>query len=193
MPGAGLTCALRRGAALAALLSALAASGALAQQPAIGVAVVSEAELFSGSAFGRALASRDEASRRALQSENQRLDAALEAEERDLTTRRSAMTPEAFRALATAFDIKVKGIRAAQDSKARDLSRSQDEARLTFLQAARPVLQDLMRETGASVLLDRDAVLMLRDNADLTAAAIARIDSVLGDGSAVPPAPPPQP
>ena len=185
--------------ALAALLLALSGAGALAQQlpaapvaaapPPSGVAVLSQEQLFSGSAFGKALLARDEAARRALQAENQRLDAALEAEERDLTARRASMAPQEFAALATAFDAKVKGIRAAQEAKVRDLAREADQGRQTFAEAARPVLESLMRETGAAVLLDRSSVVMLRDGADLTASAIARIDTVLGDGTALPPAP----
>ena len=84
---------------------------------------------------------------------------------------------------------KVKGIRAAQEAKVRDLAREADQGRQTFAEAARPVLESLMRETGAAVLLDRSTVVMLRDGADLTAAAIARIDTVLGDGTALPPSP----
>ena len=195
--------------ALAALLLALSGAGALAQQlpaapvpaapvpaapvpaapPPSGVAVLSQEQLFSGSAFGKALLARDEAARRALQAENQRLDAALEAEERDLTARRASMAPQDFAALATAFDAKVKGIRAAQEAKVRDLAREADLGRQTFAEAARPVLESLMRETGAAVLLDRSSVVMLRDGADLTASAIARIDAVLGDGTGLPPAP----
>lgn len=205
MPG-GAACI--RASALAALLLALGGAGALAQQspapqtppaqaqpaqaqpaPALaGIAVLSQEQLFSGSAFGKALLARDEAARRALQAENQRLDAALEAEERDLTTRRPGMTPQEFGALAAAFDTKVKGIRAAQEAKVRDLAREADQGRQTFAEAARPVLESLMRETGAAVLLDRSTVVMLRDGADLTAAAIARMDGVLGDGAALPPA-----
>ena len=194
--------------ALAALLLAGSGAGALAQQapsPVVGpvapppqpaapdrlpgVAVLSQDQLFSGSAFGKALIARDEAARRALQAENQRLDAALETEERDLTARRPAMTAQDFGALATAFDAKVKGIRAAQEAKVRDLARQADEGRQTFAEAARPVLEALMRESGATVLLDRNSVIMLSGGADLTEAAIARIDAVLGDGSALPPAP----
>ncbi|MBL8563380.1 MAG: OmpH family outer membrane protein [Gemmobacter sp.] len=191
MPGA----ARLRSLALAALFLAGSGAGALAQplptaaSPPSGVAVLSQDQLFSGSAFGKALLARDEAARRVLQAENQRLDAALEAEERDLTARRASMAPQEFAALASAFDAKVKGIRAAQEAKVRDLAREADLGRQTFADAARPVLEALMRETGATVLLDRSTVVMLRDGADLTASAIARIDAVLGDGTALPPKP----
>lgn len=184
--------------ALSALLLAAGGAGALAQSAPPGVApqaplpviaVLSQDRLFSDSAYGRALIARDEAARRTLQAENQRLDAALETEERDLTARRPGMTPEEFATLATAFDAKVKGIRAAQEAKARDLARQAEAGRETFAEAARPVLATLMRETGASVLLDRSTVIMLNDGADLTEAAITRINTVLGDGSSLPPKP----
>lgn len=150
------------------------------------IAVVSQEQVFANSAFGRAVLARAEAARAELQAENQRLDAALEAEERSLTSRRAALGAEAFRPLAQAFDEKVKGIRAAQDSKARQLARQAEDNRERFLTTIRPVLADLLRESGADLLLDRSVVLIAGDAIDLTDLAVARIDAQLGDGSQPP-------
>lgn len=199
----------RRGAgaglALALLLAAWAApaqTGAEPAGPAVAprvfsqIAVIAREELFSRTAFGKAMAARAEAERGRLLAENQRLDAALEAEERDLTARRATMPATDFRTAAAAFDEKVHGIRAAQDAKARDLARQTDEDRQTFARTATPVLADLMAELGAAVLLDKASVVLSLEAVDITDRAIARIDAVLGDGSqppADPPSPAPQP
>ena len=192
MPVAGTERPVRRGIGAALLAVSLAASLTLAAPsgraqdtpaPALRIAVISQDQLFIGSAFGKALQARADAALSELQAENQRLDAALELEDRALTARRAALGLEAFRPLALAFDEKVKGIRTAQDNKSRELARLAEEGRQRFYQTARPVLEDLMRETGAAILLDRSTVLLAQDALDLTDRAIARIDAVLGDGS----------
>ena len=153
------------------------------------IAVISREDVFQRSAFGAAMLARSEAERATLLAENQRLDAALETEERDLTARRAIMPSAEFRKLAAAFDERVRGIRAAQDSKAREVGRRADDDRATFARAAAPVLADLMADLGAAVVLDKATVVLSLDAVDITDQAIARIDAVLGAGPAAPDAP----
>lgn len=156
--------------------------------------VIRQDRLYDTSAFGRAAQARLESASRDLIAENSRIEAELEAEERALTDRRAGLPAAEFRALADAFNAKVEGIRAAQDTKSRALTRSRDDDRQRFLQAAVPVLADLMRDKGASVILDQQTVFLSLENVDVTDEAVARIDASLGDGSAVPaPAPAPDP
>ncbi|MGD9864553.1 MAG: OmpH family outer membrane protein, partial [Pseudodonghicola sp.] len=113
--------------------------------------------LFSDSAFGHRIANEIEAESAVLAAENRRIEAELTSEEKELTQRRSGMGPDAFRALADAFDEKVQGIRRTQEAKARALNQKADKARVEFLRAARPVLEALMRDTGAGVILERSS------------------------------------
>jgi hypothetical protein len=70
-----------------------------------------------------------------------------------------------------------------------------------FLQASAPVLAQILQERGAVAILDRSAIILSFDRADVTDLAIARIDAVLADGAApgdgtgtpAPDATPPQP
>jgi Skp family chaperone for outer membrane proteins len=182
--------ARKTAAALALGLALAAASGAAAQDqdaaPTAPMAVLTldKDRLFSGSRFGARTIEAVEEQARALQAENRRIEADLEAEEKSLTERRSALSPEAFRTEADAFDAKVKGIRAAQEAKARDLAAQRDAARQVFLQASAPVLAQILQERGAVAILDRSAIILSFDRADVTDLAIARIDSVLVDGAA---------
>lgn len=157
--------------------------------PSSPIATVQQDQLFTRTLYGRAVQARIEAARDALQAENQRIEAALETEERDLTARRAQLPAEEFRRLADAFDTRVEGIRDAQDAKARDLARRADADRHTFFQTAVPVLAGLMSEIGAVALLDKSDVLLSLDALDITDRAVSRIDSVLGDGGTTPPAP----
>lgn len=145
--------------------------------------------LFAASLFGQRAAEAIRLASEELAAENRQIEAALTDEERSLTLRRPTMTPEAFQAEAAAFDEKVQGIRAAQDAKESDLqlalSRNQD----AFLQVATPVLGQMMRDSGAAVILDRRAIFLSLGAVDITDRAIGLIDSAIGDGSTLDVAP----
>jgi Skp family chaperone for outer membrane proteins len=173
--------AARLGACLA-LIAALMPDLPAAQEAASGqmpVLTLDPDRLFSGSLFGRQTLAEVEAEALDLQAENRRIEADLEVEEQRLTDERAGMAPGDFRAAADAFDDKVQGIRAAQTAKARDLALRRDAARQRFLQAAAPVLAAIMTERGAVAIIDRSAIILSFDRADITDLAIARVDQVL--------------
>lgn len=149
------------------------------------ILVVDLNRLFNETLFGERVASELEAESADLAAENRRIEAELTAEEKDLTERRAGMAPGDFRDAADAFDMKVQRIRAEQEAKARALADENENAQRRFLGAARPVLERLMRESGASVLLDTRAVLLSSDVVDVTDQAVTRVDDAIGDGSEV--------
>lgn len=119
-----------------------------------------------------------------LTAENRRIEAELRAEEQDLTKRRVTVAADSFRALADAFDEKVQETRRVQDQKLREISQLSDNARREFFAASLPMLEQIMRETGAGAILDHSTVFLSSDAVDITDLAISRIDKVLGDGLA---------
>ena len=147
------------------------------------ILIIDTDQLFNQSQFGQRAARDLELEGRVLASENRRIEGVLALEEQELTQQRATMTAEDFRILADAFDQKVQETRAQQLNKTKALNIQIDTQRVTFLNAAAPILQDLMLETGALVLLERRTVVLSMAAADITAAAIAQIDSVLGNGS----------
>lgn len=149
-------------------------------------------QLFAETLMGKAMQAQLEEASAALISENRRLEAALEEEERALTARRPTMPPEEFRAVAAEFDARVEALRAAQDSKSRALTRQFDEDQQKFYDAALPVLGRLMLDIKAVAILDRSAVILTFDQLDITDLAVARMDSELGAGPASPEAPAPE-
>ena len=110
------------------------------------------------------------------------IEAALEAEERDLTEKRSQMKPAQFRLLADAFDEKVQRTRAEQAAKNRALSEALDLERERFLSAAAPVLEQLMRNSDAAVILERRRVFVSSSVIEVTDEAIALLDEAIGTG-----------
>jgi len=150
--------------------------------------------LFNASLFGQRITANVRTQTDDLAAQNRQIEAALTAEEQSLTDRRPSMSVEAFRAEAEAFDAKVQGIRQAQDAKERALQTALSSGRDAFLTAVSPVLAQMMRDSGAVVILDRRSVVLAAGTADITDEAIAAIDQVIGDGAAIwPPAEAPQP
>jgi Skp family chaperone for outer membrane proteins len=182
--------AVRRLAATLALGVALAAPAVAQQdlQP-LGVLLLDQERFFADSRFGQRIQAEIDAESRTLQAENRKIEADLEAEEKSLTERRATLPPEEFRALADAFDAKVKDIRTARDAKANDLATRREAARKTFIETAVPVLAQIMGERGAAAIIDRSAVVISFDRIDITDLAIARIDLLLAPEGATEPPP----
>lgn len=177
---------MRAGLVLACLLIGFSGQPVLAQEtpaPSSPILTLDDERLFTGSAFGKAVLARQEANAQTLTEENRRIETALEVEEKDLTARRATMSRADFLPLSDAFNQKVEGIRKAQDAKSRDLNRAFEEDRQRFLQAARPILAQVMQDAGAIAIIDSRAVFVGFDNIDITDAAIARLDAAFADGS----------
>jgi Skp family chaperone for outer membrane proteins len=181
-----------------ALWTALAVAAAAQPEGGSGVPqapilTLDQERLFTESLYGqRAMREIEEASA-ALAAENRAIEAELMAEERALTERRPDLPPEEFRAMADAFDARVTEVRREQDAKARALQRRREQARRAFLQRAVPILSDLVAEAGAVAILDDRAVLLSAEVIDVTDEALARIDSILGDGGELAPPEPESP
>jgi Skp family chaperone for outer membrane proteins len=153
--------------------------------PDVPVLTIEPDRLFSDTLFGQRLSKEIAARGSQLAAENRRIEQELADEEGALTDVRDTMTPDEFRLLADEFYIKVTAARTEQDEKARVLTQTSDLAQRRFLVAIAAVMQQLMSEKGASVILDRRAVFVSADASDITREAIARIDSNLGEGTAL--------
>jgi Skp family chaperone for outer membrane proteins len=148
------------------------------------ILIIDQNRLFAETMFGRASLARLKAGEDALLAENLRIEQGLEAEERTLTEQRAVLPPEEFRALADAFDVKVEGVRAAQRAKYVDLTTQHDDDKVRFLDAARPIIGQLMQERGAVAVMDETAVMIFLQRIEITDIAVARINEAIGDGVA---------
>lgn len=145
------------------------------------IVLIDPERLFEQSLLGRSIAQRVQQERDALITMNRRLEAELEAEEKELTAQREQISPEEFRALADAFDEKVQQIRRDSERQARDLERNRERAPRDFLRQVEPILIEMMRDAGAVVVLDQRSVLLSAGIVDVTDLAIDRVDSAFGD------------
>ncbi|WP_296764636.1 OmpH family outer membrane protein [Sediminimonas sp.] len=182
------------GALLVAALMALAMPGGVASAQDADVVrspvlTVDPDALFARSQFGQAFDEKLVADSRALEAENRRLEDELATEEQELTSKRAEMSPADFRDLADAFDSKVQRIRSEQQAKARALGERGDKARRRFFSAAAPVLQSIMQEAGAAVIIDKRSVFMSANIVDVTQLAVERVNAEIGDGADLPEVP----
>ncbi|MEO0502107.1 MAG: OmpH family outer membrane protein [Pseudomonadota bacterium] len=147
------------------------------------ILTIDSERLYRDSAFGQRVLREIEARTRALTEENQKLEAELEAEEQALTEQRDSLTPEEFRALADAFDARVQTIRRERDARNQENIELLDENQERFLRAALPVLEAIMRDVGAAVVLEVRSVFVSANAIDITDRAIAEINAAVGDGA----------
>lgn len=162
------------------VVAALIAPATAQDLPRTPVLTIESDRLYADSAFGRQVAAAIEAEGAALTTENRQIEAELTAEEQSLTDQRATLPAEEFRALADSFDARVIQLRREQDAKVRALGLRSDEARRQFLVAVQPVLEQLMRETGAVVIIERRNVVLDVSSVNITDVAIARIDAAMG-------------
>lgn len=167
---------------LSAAPNEIAAQSANRAQIVSPILTVDSERLYLESAFGQRVIRDVQEQEAALAAENEQIRIALEEEELALTEMRETMNPQDFRSLADEFDEKVQSIRSAQVAKSRELGEQVERNRAAFLTAAGPVLERLMRETGAAVILEQRTVFISANAIDVTNEAITRIDAVLGEG-----------
>jgi Skp family chaperone for outer membrane proteins len=183
---------LRARARLRWLAVALALSGPAMAQDGAGMSsilVIDQNRLFVESAFGKASIARERAFLAALEEENKRIEADLVAEEQALTELRATLPAADFSARADAFDAKVEQIRAEQEGKAAGLTAQREADQRTFVQAAGPIIAELLTERNASVILDKSVVILSLSAIDVTEEAIAKVDGALAEENQGPAAP----
>lgn len=156
--------------------------------PVLLVRTLDQEQLFLSSRFGQRVRQEISEASRLLEQENTSLLEDLTAAEAALTEARPTMPPADFRAAADAFDLRAESIRRTQAEKRARLSQYQEQEELRFFQLAAPILQRLLLETGAQIVVDARAVILGVPGLDLTGDAIAVVDADIGDG-----APPPNP
>lgn len=147
---------------------------------------VDEERLFRDSRFGQRVQAEIDAASRALEDENAALLAELTAREEELTGLRETLSPEEFRAQAEAFDQRADTIRQDQAQKLARFSQFEESERRRFFARTGAILQQVLQEEGAQILIAARAVIIGIPEMDMTGAAIEAIDDALGDGGAPP-------
>lgn len=167
---------LRSSKALLIGLALLCIGAQVSAQQTSSVLTIDQDRLFAETNLGTQTTAELERQAQALAAENTEIEAALIAEEQELTEQRATIPAEEFRALADAFDERVQRLRNEQDEKARQLNRRGEEARAAFFNDIAAILSNIVREKGALVVIDRRDVFLSADSIDITDEAIQRVN-----------------
>lgn len=154
--------------------------------PASSVLIIDSERLFAQSAFGQRVLAEQQAEAAVLAAEYRRIEAELSEEERALTEQRPGMEPGDFRKVADAFDERVESIRATQEQREVDLVQRGEAERQRFFSELGPVLETVLRESGATVVLEKRTVFASSSALDVTDRILAQADLMLGDGAVEP-------
>ncbi len=166
---------LLRAALLAVVLPTAAGLPAAAQErPSI--LIVDRERALRDSAPAARLAEATRQERLTLRAELDALRDALEAEEAEIAAMRDVASKEAFDARVRAFDQRVREARRDSAAKGEALENRLAAARRDLAAQLGPVLEALLAEHDALLIIDAGAALAARAGADVTDEAIRRFN-----------------
>lgn len=164
---------LDRRRVLAGLSLLLAGPAGAQAQDRHSVIVVSRSRILRETTAGQALREAEAKQSATFQARLDAVKAQLEVEEQELATLRGTLSRGAFEARATAFDTKVRLTRRASQRQSAELQRIFRRARERLNSALGPILIEVLRETGADIVLDADQILVAAPSVDMTDRVIA--------------------
>lgn len=147
-------------------------------QPTGGIAIISRERLLRDVAAARRLAEAERTLTAALQAKVDEANQTFAAEEAEIADQRASLSPEQFSARVADFDRRVRLWRRTAQDRAGKLQRDFQDARARVVAALPRVLEELRRETGATVILNADQVLAADQSANLTARAVELFDAM---------------
>jgi outer membrane protein len=179
--------------ALAAL--AMSATPVLADPPQAKIVVLDRAAILQFSKVGQDIARQMQTYANQAKNDLQAQGRALQSEGRTLQQQVAILAPDVKQKRLEAFQAKERALQGVAQRKDEQLKAGFAQARATMEQALGPILQQLVKERGANLVLDKQAVVFANASGfDITGDAINRLNqklpSIKVDLNAKPPAPP---
>ena len=147
------------------------------------IVTVDRVRLVRESNYGKRLFSELNESMRALQIENNQIEAELSSEEMALRDKRKEMEHDAFRELAADFDQRVNRIRQERKDLEDTILQENNRSQVQLIQTAAPYMFEIMTQHGAVAVLERSTVVLDLASIDITDQVIERMNLEIGDGS----------
>jgi Skp family chaperone for outer membrane proteins len=146
---------------------------------AIGVIYVDSNALYTESKAGQAVASQIGALKKSMEDDLGKKAEKLQLEQKQLEGQQAMLSQDAWQAKVKDAQEKQMGLQREADDKQRQLQSAIQGARAKIWQAAGPVLDDLLKEKQASIVLERMVVLRGTTDIDVTATAVDRLNQKL--------------
>ena len=104
----------------------------------------------------------------------------LMLEERNkLIEQQSVIAPEAFEVKAQDYEKKLQNYQAEKQNKLRKIEGVLQKARNEILENVKPILEELSKELGVTVILEKNSVLLSATNMDITDEVIKKLNKEL--------------
>ena len=101
-------------------------------------------------------------------------------EERNkLIEQQSVIAPEAFELKAKDYESKLQNYQVEKQNKLRKLEGVLQKARNEILENVKPILEELSKELGVTVILEKNSVLLSATNMDITENVIKKLNKEL--------------
>ena len=183
---------------LALAAFALSATPVLADPPQAKIVVLDRAAILQFSKVGQDIARQMQTYANQAKADLQAQGRALQNEGRQLQQQVAILAPDVKQKRLEAFQAKERSLQGVAQRKDEQLKAGFAQARATMETTLGPILQQLVKERGANLVLDKQAVVFANTSGfDITGDAINRLNQKLPaikvDMNAKPPAPPAQP
>jgi len=106
-------------------------------------------------------------------------DQEMLVERNKLIEQQSVIAPEAFELKANDYEKKLQAYQIEKQNKLRKLEGVLQKARNTILEKVKPILEDLSKEIGVTVILEKNSVLLSATNMDVTDDVIKKLNKEL--------------
>jgi outer membrane protein len=164
----------------AASLFSIAASPVLADPPQAKIVVIDRAAIMQFSKVGQDIAKQMQTYANQAKIDLSSQGKALQAEGRNLQQQVAILAPDVKQKRLDAFRAKEEALQGAAQRKDEQLKTAFGQARLAMEQTLGPILQQLVKERGANLVLDKQAVVFANDSKfDITKDAIDRLNQKL--------------
>jgi outer membrane protein len=159
--------------------AAQAKAQATAKAPSAVILFVDRTAVLRRSAVGKSVAAQVEELARRMESEfgpeNQKLQADMQALQKDAPV----MTPETRQETIRQLEARREAFQKKVQERQAAIQAGQNAVRTQIEKALGPILEKIMAERGANVLLDRGAVVLGSGDLDVTDLVITRLDAAL--------------
>lgn len=147
--------------------------------PAGAILFVNQERMLAESELGKRILALEADERAVLTAESERIASELELAEQQLTDERPTAEPEAFRAKAEAFNLRVEQVRAERLAADQAQTQRNEDRRRAFYGVAGQILGEILVQNRASAIMDRRSVLLFNTGLDITDLAIVQLDAAI--------------
>ena len=106
-------------------------------------------------------------------------DQEMISEQNKLIESQAIMAPNAFEEKRIDYEKKVENYNISRQEKLMSIDRLVAESRNNVLNALKPILEEISNESGITILLEKNSVLLNADNMDITDKALKMLDKDL--------------